>query len=710
MMEKEFNVEFESVILKRDENNEFLDNEEKNIVTYDISKNIVPESMVEHYSDRIAEIEKSLREKGIQNTPEARAVEQKATREEKCDKSPSELLEMWRSEFAELGYSAEDLSGRVQPKKLNYVPVSDRQLARNFVRKHHDQSTQRAKAAIAAYDPTEVVSEDTAEGVVRVGAKNKVYRKFIGAKFEEKLLRSFDAKTGAVDFRLEQFRAHVVKQALGTCTSDTAWKEADRIAEEQLLSYLPRERDEYFRPFLEGRITDEKTLKRMQFEFQREARFITKDTKAQHDYIARTGASRAKEDQWLVPAEIVAEEVMKYELEKGFQLSNDQLEDVKAGFEQPGAIVSTAGVAGSGKSTAAEVKVRILKRMGYNVIGTSIANTATKGLAASAGLSDNSYFNSAKLIKMLDAGEFVLPPKTVILFDEAGMADLHTIYKLVKHANEAGAKVNFMGEKEQLQSIGSGSAFKFLNENFVTRPLTTINRQKSEVDRKNVMLWRSGEARKAMEDMYDRGNVIILKNAQEAFEYTAKAYVENERSVNDKLIMSSLNGDNDQINALIKKKLQERGELDATTAQVELKCDDGRKREFGAGDRIAFFKNTETADTHETKVDNSDAGYVKRLIKGDNGRVMAIELEMDRIDPKTNKPEIRFVDVRLNPPAFRHAWSATIHKAQGASKADAIQVLSHASHDAFNQYVAASRHKNSYKLVLTEEFYSGPRI
>jgi conjugative relaxase-like TrwC/TraI family protein len=704
MMEREFNIEFESVILKRDENNEFLDDEEKNVVTYDISKNIVPEAMVEHYADRIAEIEESLREKGIQNTPEARAVEQKATREEKCDKSPSELLEMWRTEFAALGYSAEDLTGRVQPKKLNYVPVSDRQLAKNFVRKHYDQSTQRAKAAIRAYDPTEVVSEDVAEGVVRVGAKNKVYRKFIGAKFEQTLLRSFDSKTGTVDFRYEQFTAHIVKQALGTCTSATAWSEAERIAEEQLLSYLPRERDEYFRPFLEGRITDEKTLKRMQFEFQREARFITKDTKAQHDYIARTGAARANEDQWLVPAEVVAEEVMKYELEKGFRLSNDQLEDVRAGFNQPGAIVSTAGVAGSGKSTAAEVKVRILKRMGYNVIGTSIANTATKGLAAAAGLSDNSYFNSAKLIKMLDAGELVIPPKTVILFDEAGMADLHTMYKIIKHANEAGAKVNFLGEAQQLQPIGSSNMFKFLNENFVTRPLTTINRQKKEVDRENVMLWRSGNARKAMEDMYDRGNVIILKNAQEAFEYTANSYVENGRPVTDKIIMSSLNGDNDKINALIKQKLQERGDLDGTTAQVELKCDDGRKRQFGAGDRIAFFKNTETADTHETKVDNSDAGYVKRLIKADNGRVMAIELEMDRIDPITNKPEIRFVDVRLNPPAFRHAWSATIHKAQGASKGDAIQVLSHASHDAFNQYVAASRHKSSYKLVLTEEF------
>ena len=44
----------------------------------------------------------------------------------------------------------------------------------------------------------------------------------------------------------------------------------------------------------------------------------------------------------------------------------------------------------------------------------------------------------------------------------------------------AGAKVNFCGEKEQLQPVGAANGFKYLNENFTTIPLTSINRQKKQ--------------------------------------------------------------------------------------------------------------------------------------------------------------------------------------------------------------------------------------
>lgn len=138
---------------------------------------------------------------------------------------------------------------------------------------------------------------------------------------------------------------------------------------------------------------------------------------------------------------------MKYEKEKGFLLSSDQVEDIRTFFTQPGAVVSTAGMAGTGKSTAAEIKVRVLIRMGFEVWGTSVSSEATKGLAKSAHIDAKHCHNSAKLLALLDAGKVKLHDKSVVIFDEAGMADIFTFDRLLAHAHAAGAKVNFMGEK-----------------------------------------------------------------------------------------------------------------------------------------------------------------------------------------------------------------------------------------------------------------------
>ena len=80
---------------------------------------------------------------------------------------------------------------------------------------------------------------------------------------------------------------------------------------------------------------------------------------------------------------------------------------------------------------------------------------------------------------MLDDREIILDDKSVVIFDEAGMADLDTFYRLSKHLCSR-SQGQFCGEKEQLQPVGAANGFKYLNENFTTIPLTSINRQKKQ--------------------------------------------------------------------------------------------------------------------------------------------------------------------------------------------------------------------------------------
>lgn len=704
-MESRFKIEFDAVLLKKDEENEFLSEEEKCVASFDISKKIVPDSMIDYYSDRIKEIEKSLKEKGIANTANAREVEQKSTRDDKSELSPSELMAMWKVQFEELGYSAKHLTEREQ-KKTNYIEISDRRVSEMFLRRDHNQKLER-KIGGMTLARERLFTDNNIDGEILSSLlhrkEKKKKPKFESAFFDDGALTSFANKTGVVEFKIQQFKAHVVKQALKSCRADVAWEIADRIANEQCVIHIPKERYDYFQPYFDGLVTDPKQIKKMGMEFEREARFITKDMLKMDEYISKTCTARSNEAQWIVSLDIVYEEIRKYEKEKGFLISPDQAEDVKAAFTEKGSVVCTDGKAGTGKSTAAEIKVRIMERMGFNVWGTSIANTATKGLAASAGMKLGQYENVTKLLKLLDEGKIVWNEKTILVFDEAGMASLDQLYKIIKHANNAGAKINFIGEAVQLQPIGAANGFKYLKENFVSRPLTTINRQKSERMKANVNLWQQGHAEAATKDLYESGHVLLPKTNKDAFELVAKLYVENERPETEKIIMSALNSDNDQINNLIKELLQKTGKLDAQAEQIKVMCSDGVEREYGEGDRIAFFKNTKADDGIKRQIDNSDTGKIKSLRRNHQGNVTVVVLEMDTLDKDGNK-EVRYVDISKRRAQFRHGWSGTIHKAQGASKSSAYQVVSHADHNAFNQYVAASRHKFDYTLIMSEEF------
>lgn len=691
-LEEEFNIPFEKVLLEKDKEDEYLSDEEKCISSYDISKDIVPEHIVDHFSTRVKEIEAEIKKKGVANTGEARMLAQKATREEKSDLSPSELLAKWKEEFKSLGFVAKDLSNHKLPEKTQAPSKPDEQLVQNFQRKYFRDMREKLQSAITS---GKNLFKRKPKGRYK-GPEQKIN--------DDALISGFINKVGVVDFRLSQFTGHMVTQLLDTCSADKAWQEAHRLAEQHCQLYIPKEREEYYRDFLEGKIKDPTQRRRIEIEYENEARFITNKVKHWSEEIHTSLMERVNEDRWLVDDKIVNRFIMEYELDKGFQLSFDQANDIRATFNQPGAVINTAGMAGAGKSTSAEVKVKIWESQGFNVWGTSVAETATKGLAESAGIRKDRCHNSAKLLVLLDEGKIQLNDKSVLIFDEAGMADLQTLHRIVMHANKAGAKMNFVGEKEQLQPISLGNSFKFLNDNFTTIPLTSINRQKKLEDRETVKYWQAGEAEKAIKRVWDQGGVLLTKKNEDSFEKVAQLYVDNPKPPTDKLIMSALNADNDRINQLVKEKLIARGELQKDPREVEVVCKDGVSRKFGKGDRITFFRRTDTDDAEAQKIDNSQTGTVSSLRKNLAGRVIAIVIDMDELDPETGKNKRHYISLERKRPAIRHGWAQTVHKAQGASKGDAYRVMTHRSTDAHMEYVAASRHKDNYTLIMSEEF------
>ncbi len=118
--------------------------------------------------------------------------------------------------------------------------------------------------------------------------------------------------------------------------------------------------------------------------------------------------------------------------------------------------------AGSGKTTAMKVLAQVWTDRGYDAIGL------TPSAAAAAVLTDAADIFSetlAKLDHQITTGRFEdwandIGPRTLIVIDEAGMADTLTLDRVVGFCLDRGATVRLIGDDQQLAAIGSGGVLR----------------------------------------------------------------------------------------------------------------------------------------------------------------------------------------------------------------------------------------------------------
>jgi len=119
------------------------------------------------------------------------------------------------------------------------------------------------------------------------------------------------------------------------------------------------------------------------------------------------------------------------------------------------------GDAGTGKSFSLRYAKELLEAQGYNVLGIAPTGKATDELTASAEI--ETTMTIAALInaknKPLEQGK-----KYCIFVDEMSMGDSRTVNKLLKITEEYGAKVIFVGDKEQFLPVGAGRFFADLQK------------------------------------------------------------------------------------------------------------------------------------------------------------------------------------------------------------------------------------------------------
>ncbi|RWY72045.1 Ti-type conjugative transfer relaxase TraA [Rhizobium sp. WSM1325] len=356
----------------------------------------------------------------------------------------------------------------------------------------------------------------------------------------------------------------------------------------------------------------------------------------------------------------------------------------------PAQIAVVIGFAGAGKSTMLAAARHAWEAQGYRVHGAALAGKAAEGLEQSSGISSRTLA-SWEYSWQADRGR--LNARDVFVIDEGGMVGSRQLARFVDEVRRAGAKLVLVGDHEQLQAIGAGAPFRAIAEAVGHAQLSEVRRQKADWQKQASIDFASHRTADGLAAYQAHGNIQLKANRDDVLKAIIADYVAD-RSANPndtRIAMAHRRDDVRAINAGIRSRLQERGELSRSTGtsddrgeELTYQTNNG-KRSFARGDRIVFLEN------------DRDLGVKNGML----GEVIAVAPDaiQVRLDGKAQTQDgQRQVIIPVNSyQAFDHGYATTIHKTQGAT-VDRSFVLASTTMDRHLTYVAMTRHREEVQL------------
>ena len=138
-------------------------------------------------------------------------------------------------------------------------------------------------------------------------------------------------------------------------------------------------------------------------------------------------------------------------------------------------------LAGTGKTYTAGVLGELYDHAGFQVVGVAPTGRAARELADEAGIPSRTL--DRLLIDLEQLGDS-LPDRSVVVFDEAGMAPTRTTARLLEHAERVGAKVIAIGDPASSPSVQAGGWLRAVGERVGPLRLTQVMRQRDPAERR----------------------------------------------------------------------------------------------------------------------------------------------------------------------------------------------------------------------------------
>lgn len=353
----------------------------------------------------------------------------------------------------------------------------------------------------------------------------------------------------------------------------------------------------------------------------------------------------------------------------------------------PGGVTMLIGRAGTGKGVVVSAAARAWQLEGYRVIGTAVAGATAQRLKEDAGL-DRSH-TADGLINGVEKGRIQLGRRSVVVMDEAGMADTDRLARLAKLTAASQSKLVLVGDAAQLGPIGAGGLFKALQGRVPAAELTEVHRARHEWERKAWERVRSGEPGPALASYRARDRLHVHDTRAEA----AEAMVDGWNEARHKLaggravmITDASNAERDRINAMAQQHRIAAGELGSRQAELP-----GKPYGLRAGDEVIFTSQLRLPG--ERRVENGIAGTVVDVGRH-GGRLTIATQEGEPREVAVNTAE--FSDLSLS-------YAVHVYKAQGITAESAGVLIGGWQTDREHAYVALSRAREQTHVYLSRE-------
>lgn len=413
--------------------------------------------------------------------------------------------------------------------------------------------------------------------------------------------------------------------------------------------------------------------------------WTTRELREREQRAVELAVSRAREHAAPVTPGALGHARERIEREIGGRLTTEQREALHT-ITGEGGISVLVGQAGTGKGVVLAAASEAWRSEGYQVVGTAIAGATAERLGADARLERS--FTTDGLIGKVERGSERIDNKTVVVMDEAGMADTRRISHLAQLASERESKLVLVGDSAQLSPIGAGGLFAELKERVPSAELTEVHRAQNEWERHAWAQVREGQAERALAAYQARDRLHVAETRQQAVERMAadwnRARFESPRG-RTVMLTDASNKELDKINAIAQEHRAANGELGQDRVQLP-----DRPYGVAAGDQVIF-----TAPLYpkgQERVHNGTLGTVISTTQEGELRIQTQGAKQREVNINTNELK----DIRL-------AYAQHVYKAQGLTAERALVLTGGWQTDRERAYVALTRAREQTDIYLSRE-------
>jgi hypothetical protein len=365
------------------------------------------------------------------------------------------------------------------------------------------------------------------------------------------------------------------------------------------------------------------------------------------------------------------------EAARGHRLTAEQRRVVQRLCGSGQGVSVVVGVAGSGKTTALDTAADALEAAGCRVLGTSTSGQAARTLGHEAGVEARTF---ASLLWRLDHGQITLDDHTIVVVDEAGMADDANLARLALAVERAGSTLVLVGDHRQLDAIGPGGALAALlrQRSDLVVTLDGNVRQRDPAERKALAELRAGSVPKGVA-WYARNDRIHLRpNRIDTLVAMTDAWSTDLAAGRDTALLAWRRQDVADLNRLARERWDQLGRLPGDDVKVT------GGRSYTAGDRLVAL------------APNPEAGIVT------SEPLTAVSVDRDEMVVRTaDGREVTITGEGLETDHLDYGYALTIHRSQGATY-DRAHVLAAGGGRELG-YVAMSRARDHTTIHATAD-------